>query len=286
MFYTLLYGNKRRAWIIPLIFLVHAVLFSPAATGAEEPSLTREQIYDLFSQGKEFFRQANELASTNPQKAKNLYQKSILRFEKIANEGGIRNGRLFYNIGNAYFRRGELGKAILYYKRAERLIPTDSNLRQNLEYARSLRQDKIEEKIERRFLGTLFFWHNDLSLKTKFILFVVFFNTLWLLAVITLFFKKNLTLKVGICGAGILAAALLLSLSIDSFSRQKMKEGVIISAEVVARKGDGESYQPSFKDPLHQGTEFTILEKRSGWWHIRLPDGRECWIPARDAESV
>lgn len=279
MLYTLRIG------IASLLFLAYVVLF-PLAVRAEGPSLTREQMYDLFSQGKEFFRQANSLAGTNPREAKALYQKTILRFEKIANEGGVRNGRLFYNLGNAYFRRGELGRAILYYKRAEKLIPTDSNLRQNLEYARSLRQDKLEKNTEKRFLETLFFWHYDLSLKTKFIFFVIFFDTFWILAIITLFFKRSLTLKVGIYGAGILAAALFLSLSLDSIFREKQKEGVIISAEVVARKGDGESYQPSFKEPLHRGTEFSLLEKRGVWWHIRLPDGRKCWIPERDADPV
>ncbi|NOX96750.1 MAG: hypothetical protein GXO98_01540 [Nitrospirae bacterium] len=277
--------NNRRVGTILLIFLSAITLF-PQAIRAEKSSLTRGQIYTLFSQGNKFFRQANELAATSPQEAKTLYMQAILRFEKIVNEGNIRNGRLFYNIGNAYFRRGELGKAILYYKRAEKLIPADSNLRQNLKYARARRRDKIEEKTERRFLETLFFWHYDLSLKTKFLFFVIFFDTFWILAIITLFIKRNLPLKAGIYGTGLLAAALLFSLCLDFSFQQRLKEGVIISAEVVARKGDGESYQPSFKEPLHEGTEFILLEKRSGWQHIRLPDGRQCWIPERDAESI
>lgn len=277
--------NNGRVGIILLIFLAYIALF-PQVIRAEEPPLTREQIYDLFSQGKKLFRQANELAATSPREAKTLYRQAILRFEKIVDKGGIRNGRLFYNIGNAYFRRGELGKAILYYKRAEKLIPADFNLRQNLEYARGLRQDKIEEKTERRLLETLFFWHYNLSLKTKLILFIIFFDTLWLLAIIALLIKRNFPLKVGIYGTGLLATALLFSLSLDFSFQQKLKEGVIISAEVVARKGDGKSYQPSFKEPLHQGTEFILLEKRSGWWHIQLSDGRKCWIPERDAEPI
>lgn len=279
MFYTLRIG------IVSLIFLISALVF-PLTGRAKEPSLTREQISILFSQGKKFFRQAGTLAAGNPREAKTLYLEALLRFEKIANAGGIKNGRLFYDIGNAYFRRGELGKAILYYKRAEKLIPRDSNLRQNLQYARSLRRDKIKEKTESRFLGTFFFRRYDLNLKTKFILFVIFFDILWILALMTLLIKKNLPLKIGIYGTGILAVALLFSLSLSSFLQGKYKEGVIISAQVVARKGDGESYRPSFREPLHQGTEFILLKKRVGWWHIQLSDGRECWIPGRDAESV
>jgi tetratricopeptide (TPR) repeat protein len=279
MFYTFRIG------IVSLIVLISALVF-PLTLRAKEPSLTREQIHTLFRRGENFFRRADTLAATNPREAKTLYLQALLRFEKIVNAGGIRNGRLFYDIGNAYFRRGELGRAILYYKRAEKLIPRDSHLRQNLEYVRSLRRDKIKEKPESRFLGTLFFRRYGLNLKTEFILFVIFFDTLWILALITLLIKKNLPLKIGIYGTGILAAVFLFSLSLSSFLQEKYKEGVIVSAQVVARKGDGESYRPSFREPLHQGTEFILLEKRVGWWHIQLPDGREGWIPGRDAESV
>ncbi len=279
MFYILRIG------IGSLMFLISAFVF-PLTIKAKEPSLSREQIYTLFRQGENFFRQADALAAGNPREAKTLYLQALLRFEKIVNAGGIRNGRLFYDMGNAYFRRGELGKAILYYKRAEKLIPTDSHLRQNLEYARSLRRDKIKEKTKSRFPGTFFFRSYVLNLKTKFILFIIFFDTFWILALMTLRLKRNLPLKVGIYGTGILAAALLLSFSLSSFLGEKYKEGVIISAQVLARKGDGESYRPSFREPLHQGTEFILLEKRVGWWHIQLPDGREGWIPGRDAESV
>lgn len=49
---------------------------------------------------------------------------------------------------------------------------------------------------------------------------------------------------------------------------------------------DGQSYEPSFKDPLHAGTEFVLLEVRNEWSHIELPDGRQCWIPTDSASLV
>ena len=62
--------------------------------------------------------------------------------------------------------------------------------------------------------------------------------------------------------------------------------GVIIDQEVIGRQGDAESYQPSFEDPRHGGTEFALLEERGAWWQIELPDGRRSWIPARSGELV
>ena len=78
-------------------------------------------------------------------------------------EGGIENGKLYYNLGNVYFRMNDIGRAILNYRRAESYIPNDPNLHQNLSYARSRRLDEIEERQKTKVLRTLFFWHYDLS---------------------------------------------------------------------------------------------------------------------------
>ena len=55
---------------------------------------------------------------------------------------------------------------------------------------------------------------------------------------------------------------------------------------VVARKGDGEGYQPSFTGPLHAGTEFALIEERGEWRHVELHDGRRCWLPEKSSELV
>lgn len=52
---------------------------------------------------------------------------------------------LLYNIGNSYYRSGEIGKAILYYKRALKLDPTNSDARQNLQFAMTKTVDKQDD---------------------------------------------------------------------------------------------------------------------------------------------
>ncbi|MCA1784850.1 MAG: BatD family protein, partial [Desulfobacteraceae bacterium] len=83
-------------------------------------------------------------------------------FEAIA-ESGIRNGHLFYNIGNAWFKAGETGHAILWYERANRLIPRDPDLRFNLAYARTLVKDKQETRVS--LDDVLFFWQGLIPLQ-------------------------------------------------------------------------------------------------------------------------
>ena len=107
-------------------------------------TLDREKIIDLYSQAKEMFREANTLAAKDPAGARALYQKSLMRYERIVKEGKIGNGKLFFNFGNIYFRIKDIGRAILNYRRAQRYIPNDPNLKQNLDYARSIRMDRIE----------------------------------------------------------------------------------------------------------------------------------------------
>jgi len=260
------------------IIVIGLLSFVVASTSAAA-TMTEAELHDLFSQGKELFRQANELSTSNPDAAKSLYQRAAMSFERIARDGGIRNGKLYYNIGNAYFRMGDVGRAILNYRRAERLIPNDPNLRQNLNYAISRRIDKVELNEETKVLKTVFFWHYDLSSRTRLTAFAVCFALLWLFAGVRCF-KRRAFVSGAIIAAAVLSALLLGSLLVESIQDARRSPGVVVAPEVIARKGNAETYQPSFKEPLHAGTEFDLLEQRGDWAHVELVDGRECWVPA------
>ena len=58
-----------------------------------------------------------------------------------------------------------------------------------------------------------------------------------------------------------------------------MAHGVVTADEIAARKGNAESYEPAFKEPLPIGTEFTLLERRGAWLQVRLSEGQQAWIP-------
>jgi len=274
----------RSEHIIEMGLLCVACVLATGPSACGGPA-DRAEIFDLFSEAKQLFRRANELMAKDPEGAEEVYREAAMRFERIAEAGGIRNGKLYYNIGNTYFRMGDIGRAILYYRRAERLIPNDPNLRQNLSFARRKRLDKIEEAQRTKVLKTLFFWHYDLSARTRMGLFAFFFATLWVCASARLFARRTL-LTWAIAISAVLAVVLFGSLVVEELSNRRDVAGVILTPEVVARKGDSETYQPSFKDPLHAGTEFELLEDRGDWYHIELADGRRCWIPARAAGLV
>lgn len=248
-------------------------------------SLSQEQLYALLNEANTAFQQANATVDDRD-RAGELYTKAILLYEKIVDQGHIHNAKLYYNLSNAYFLTDDLGRAILNYRRAQRLDGSDVNIRNNLAFARSQRLDKVAVQTERRVLETLFFWHYDFSLRTKFFLVCLFFAFLCVILTAMIWFGRGPTTTTAAVVCALVLIGFVVSVSVESRRRAHTIHGVVISPEIVARQGDGPNYPASFKDPLHAGTEFRLLEQRPGWFHIALSDGSEAWVPDSAADLV
>ncbi|MFW8601172.1 hypothetical protein ACOHYD_06780 [Desulfobacterota bacterium M19] len=262
-----------------LIVLLLISLLSGSALAASG-SLTHQEALTMFREANDFFRQAGKVGE-GPE-AVRLYNKALRRYERLR-RSGIHNGKLYYNIGNTWFRLHDTGRAILNYRRAQRYIAGDENLAQNLAFVKSLQPDKIVPRQRSEILKTLFFWHYDLPVNIRWWLFAASWLLLWGVLLVHLRRRSRV-------GAGVLwplVPALLLGGSLlVSYRYPPAPAGVLTAKEVMARKGDGLIYKPSFTTPLHAGLEFRLLERRGGWWHIRLINGRECWIPAVSAAII
>jgi hypothetical protein len=268
--------------IIKNYILLTGFLFITTTTSTQADS-PKEQVYSLFNQANQYFRQAN--STDNPEQAKKFYEQAILSFERIIDEGGIRNAKLYYNLANAYFLRGQIGKAILNYRRAAKL-GNDSDIQKNLNFARSQRKDQVAIKTQRRVLHTLFFWHYDFTQKTKFLMMCIFFGIACISAAAAIWFHRSTQSVVTSIICGLLTICLFGSIVIEAGAKSKKVGGVITAQEVTAYQGDSKNYPTSFKEPLHEGTEFELLERRSGWFHIKLFDDSEGWIPDNSAELI
>jgi len=263
--------------------LIGLLLFCLAAP--VRSALPKEQVYSLFNQANQFFREANTI-SNDPDQAQKLYEKAILNYEKVISDGQIRNSKLYYNLGNAYFLKEDIGRAILNYRRAERLDNADTNIQKNLAFARSRRIDTVDVRTEERILEMLFFWHYDFSIKTKFLVMCICFAIVCISATMMLWRGKSAPRVVTAAICGLLTVSFLVSVVLETRSRANTICGVITAGQVVARQGDGPNYPESFKDPLHAGTEFNLLERRSGWFHVRLSDNSDGWIPDNAADLI
>jgi tetratricopeptide (TPR) repeat protein len=279
---SLLFKGNGLKFVIALVSLF--ILLGTTGIG-QAAELSSSEKQELLSQGADFFQQATAISSADPAAARELYQKALLRYKRLVKDSGIRNGKLFYNIGNIHFQLKDTGRAILNYRRAELYIPNNPNLKKNLVFAQSMRQDRLEEKQQEKILKTLFFFHYDFSAQVRTIIFAIFYACFWVFAGLKIFSRRPFT-NWGLGIALLIAILFGGSLLSDKYFSSDNLQGVLLDAEVTARQGDSHSYQPSFKDPLHAGLEFLMLEDRGVWWQIELADGRTCWIPAQSGELV
>lgn len=254
--------------------------WAPAAA-----ALDRDEAEALLFEANRFFDEGNALTAEDADAAQAAYEKAIMRYERIIEEGDVHNGRLYYNLANAYFMVEDLGRAILNYRRAAQYIPNDPNLQRNLDYARRQRMDRFEESDQGRALRTIFFWHYDVPMGARSVLLVVLLGAAWAAASARLFVPRG-----ALTGAALVfgAAGLMFlgSVVVESWRLANDQSGVVLAESVDARTGNAESYEQAFDQPLHAGTEFRLIETRGDWRYIALPGGRTCWIPSSAAALV
>ncbi len=234
---------------------------------------------EIINEAHTLFHQASDEKSA--EKAEDLYRQALLRYEQV--QRNQPSARLAYNIGNTYYRLGDLGRALVNYRKAEKEMVGDANLQHNLTFVRSERQDQfVKAENDSSFASLNLHRSMPLSLRTQ--IFLGLYVAFWLTA--TLLYLKKIPKPTWI-PATLLLATLVASTSVGLDKvKPPIKEGVVVASEIMARQGDGRNYQPAFATPLHSGTEFTLIKKQGYWFHIELADGRRCWIPARSAELV
>ncbi len=231
------------------------------------------------------FDQALAFQAEQPDRARRLFRSAAQRFESLR-AAGVRNGRLEYNLGNCLLQAGDVGRAILHYRRAQRLIPGDPMLEDNLGVARSRCVTSIKPAGRSAFLRNAFFWHYRTSVAGRMRVALISFLGMWVFLTLRNFVQTG-TVTVLAVACAVLMMLLAGSLAVSHWSDRNTPDGVVIEMDVVVSKGPGEAYQRLFEQPLQPGVEFTVRDRtRGGWWNIELPDGNRGWIPADAAELI
>ena len=210
------------------------------------------------------------------------FDQAIQNYEKIL-DFKIKNYQVFYNLGNAYFRQNQLGKAILSYRRALALKPGDEDAQANLAFAKLFTLDKIEEQQINPF-SNLLQWYLNLSSKDGFALLSSFFYILSIVMGILMLFrgaKKYLMfgflsflILLLICGSSLWA----------KIHYNSQDYGVVIVSQVEVRSGPGQDYVLQLTG--HEGLELRVDEEAEGWYRISLPNGIKGWIPKQAVEII
>lgn len=241
----------------------------------------------ILAESAEHFRAGAAALDTDRDLALRELDAAVAGYERVLADSGIRNGRLYYNVANAHLLKGDLGRAILNYRRAAELIPSDANLAANLAVARQRVATRIDAPAQERVRRALLFWHDETAPRTRFAIFLAANALAWGWLLLR---RARPRLIGGVWPAAALAAvafAMMTSLIIDRRARADDDDAVIVEPQTIGRKGpDAAAYEPSFTEPLHAGVEITIVERRPGWVLVRLADSRETWLSEKSIEPV
>lgn len=255
--------------------LMFVTVAHQARANSPNPQQTLTNALNAFDNGTNLMR-------TDPEKAQHAFSNAAQNFQSLINDGH-KNAPLYYNLANTHLRLGQTGQAIANYRRALKINPADERVKANLNFARTLTHDRFEATGTDALKQTLLFWHYETPAKTRLNIAIILYAAFWLILITKTFIPK-LRINWPAAVTGTLALALTVSLSISIPNQSRLTGGVITANEVIVRKGNGQSYAPQFDQPLHEGVEFTLLEKRNNWAHIKLPDNNKGWIQTKDTE--
>ncbi len=206
---------------------------------------------------------------------------AINAFEQLAGKG-IQNGRLFYNLGNAYLKNDDLGHAMLWYERALKYIPHDPDLKFNHDYALTLTKDERGEQTS-PLLRILFFWKYQLSPDTIRWIALVLNAGLWVSMAVLAIRKKHL-LRPSII---LVAAATLIFSATAAFNyveAARIHNAIILPAEVPIRSGFTDSATQLFV--LHAGTKVRVERTSGDYLLIRYTQEKMGWVKQADAGMI
>ncbi len=206
------------------------------------------------------------------------YLDAIAGYEAILNSG-THSGAIYYNLANSYFKNKQLGKAILNYERAQRLIPRDRDLAANYQFASAAvnaRVDPVLNVTDKILSGHVHFY----TVNEMVLILAIFACLLGLAHLMGLYFKW--TGKVWaiafLCG---LFFTFIFGLLIK-VNLQK-KESIVIKA-VAAR------FEPSDKATVYfelpQGQKVRWQTTEGSWVKVQRPDGKIGWMPIDAVEKI
>jgi len=214
------------------------------------------------------------------------YQQAISTYKQLLKRGEAAD--LYYNLGNAYYRTDNIPQAILAYERALRLAPGDDDIRHNLQFARSKTIDKITPESEMFFLtwfrSVVSFQSIDAWARTSVVAFLIALILLscYLLA------SRMILRKIGFY-AGVAALVSCIGSVFFAYEQKQMlsKNAAAVVTSPVVDIHKTPSSNSTIDFVIHEGTHVDITDVGiSGWYGIRLQDGREGWLPMKSVERI
>ena len=249
-----------------LLFLSLCLLLSAGELPAQTPEQLLRQANLLYQQGK-------------VAEARDVYESVVAT--------GYAHGVLFYNLGNAHYKSGNIPRAVLNYERALRLMPGDDDLRHNLQLANLMITDRIEPA------PRLFLWDYWDAVKNWFsfqgLTLTVYF---WFIMIVgagaAVILARTYALRKTAALMGVGAATFFVFFLVVCISRAKdldRSDEAVVTVQIVTIKNSPDA-KSSDAFVLHGGVKVEIIDRLNDWMKIRLADGKVGWMEAGAAEAI
>lgn len=217
-----------------------------------------------------------QIARANDLYIKKQYREAADIYEKLAAQG-FDNGYLYYNLGNAYFRLGDIGQAVLNYSRAKKLVPRFGDVEANLRYAIRETPDKLMETSS-PFLKNVIFWVDDFN-QLEYVQAILIANFLFWLAMI-----GGLVFRTGAMDAARKVLLFILLITVISggakfYADSQYQTGVVLEKQIDVKSAQGTDNVTLFQ--LHEGAIINIRDEEGEWYKIELNDGKKGWAPKK-----
>ena len=220
--------------------------------------------------------QSNDFETGNKYYEQGEYVSAIAMYKKVEGSG-LESAALYYNLGNGYFKSGDLGRSILYYHRAKRLNPADSDIQNNLEFAgrfSTMRMEGVELNPVDSFLKSIV---DEYRLKTLGWIASICFIVLVGLLIVKIALQIQFT---GLNSAVMLALTLVVITSgLTTFKYRTdflNKRAVIIAQESSVYSGPSTNADLEFEGSA--GLVVEIVRESGDFYDVLFENKRRGWV--------
>ena len=225
-----------------------------------------------------FAQSETEFTKANQEYAEGHFKEAIDRYEALVRSGQW-SANLFYDLGNAYFRTGDFGRAILNYERALTLERHHPEAAANLQIVRDeARALEMQPSWSERYLQLASI--NQYSIAAA----AAFWVAIFCIASLV-FARRRSAAAIAFSTFSLLMAALsiLAIYQLDTGSKGRAL-AIVTGKEVQARLATADTANSVLALP--PGSEIKILSIRGDWIYAALPNNLRGWILAKDTEQV
>lgn len=231
--------------------------------------------------------------------AEGAYAESAGAYQSLADEG-LGSAPLYHNLGHAWLRQGEIGRAILSYERAARIAPRDPQVRSSLDFARRQAAESPNPGSVEIAAGADGSGRPPLSWRELFASWLTraelasLVLALWWVCALCLVLARNrrpgrgrqaLRLTAGIAALGMAAGAV--GWAAWTYDAQARPRAIVVLPETEAAGGPGPTTEFAVIEALPPGSAVRLLETRGDYARVALPiGGREGWVPIMAVEQV